>query len=191
MGLYRRVNGQLEVVSGANSSGLPLGSIIPIYSITVPTGFLPCNGQQFDTTQYPSLYALLGSNTLPDLRESTLVGIGTSDRVEITDHDVYTLGQFKDDQLQEHSHTVLGTYGFNYTSGDFPAAMSTHETQQTQTTGTTGRFGTTTHGKQTGVFFVIKAVPGLADKVDIKTDIKSIVAASTDFADFQTNIAAW
>ena len=189
MSLLRKVNGKLEVVNGANASGLPLGSIVSIYSVKVPSGFLPCDGSQYDTTQYPSLYALLGSNKLPDLRESTLVGIGTSDRADIAAHDVYTLGQFKDDQLQEHTHTTPAPALYGTFAGGSNWQMSGHI--QTEATGTTGRFGTTTHGKQTGVFFIIKAVPGLTESTDIKADIKSIVAASTDFADFQTKVASW
>ena len=175
---------------------MPLGSIIPIYSVTVPIGFLPCDGSQYDTTQYSSLYALLGSDRLPDLRESTLVGIGTSDRAEITDHDVYTLGQFKDDQLQEHNHYTKQT---SLTGGEINGYLYGRQSNEgydyngnRQVTGVRdGRVGNTTHGKQTGVFWVIKAVPGAIETTDIKTDIKSIVAASSDFADFQSRVAAW
>lgn len=183
MSLLRKVNGKLEVVSGANSSGLPLGSIIPIYSVTVPTGFLPCDGSQYDTTQYPALYALLGSDRLPDLRESALVGIGTSDRAEITDHDVYTLGQFKDDQLQEHTHytkqtTLTGfeSNGFLYTRQSNPGYDYTGDKQIEGVKD--GRVGTTTHGKQTGVFFVIKAVTGLTTGSSESIEVADVITAA-------------
>lgn len=57
-----------------NGYGLPLGSIIAVFSTLVPDGFLPCNGATFDTTTYAALYAYLGSNTLPDLRNKALMG---------------------------------------------------------------------------------------------------------------------
>jgi len=171
MGLYRKVNNKLEVVSGANASGLPIGTIIPIYSVKVPAGFLPCDGSQYDITQYPSLYLLLGSNRLPDLRESTLVGIGTSGRAEIAEHDVYTLGQFKVDQFQGHEHGSIragaGTWsyandGTAYNGNEYGRnGPSNTGSIITKTGYGTPRYGTTTHGKQTGVFFVIKAVSGL------------------------------
>lgn len=165
MGLYRKVNGQLENIAGANSSGLPIGTIIPIYSVTVPVGFLPCDGSQYDTSQYPLLYALLGSDRLPDLRESTLVGIGTSDRTEITNHDVYTLGQFKDDQLQGHYHRLYGSWvsrgsgsGNQGLVKDYSSNYLDPYQARDIIDGVDGqvRVGTTTHGKQTGVVFIQK-----------------------------------
>jgi len=185
MSLLRKRNGKLEVVSGANSSGLPIGTIIPIYSVKVPVGFLPCDGSQYDTTQYPELYLLLGSNKLPDLRESTLVGIGTSDRTEIAAHDVYTLGQFKDDQLQEHKHYTVQTA---LTGGEINGNLYARQSNSTHTyTGNRqvagvrdARVGTTTHGKQTGVFFVIKAVTGLTTGSGESIEVVNAINTATD-----------
>lgn len=97
---------QLRTLSGGMSDGLPLGTIIAIHSSRVPVGYLPCNGATYDMNQYPSLYTLLGTNVLPDLRECNLVGIGQSTRAIISAHDVYTLGQFKDDQIQALTATI-------------------------------------------------------------------------------------
>lgn len=88
-----------RVLSGASSGGLPLGTIIAVHSSTVPAGYLPCNGMEFNISLYPALYTLLHDNHTPDLRECNLVGTGASTRV-ISAHDIYTLGQFKDDQIQ-------------------------------------------------------------------------------------------
>ena len=95
-----------QTLAGAQSDGMPLGTIIALYRTTVPTGFLPCNGATFDVNQYPALYTILGTNKLPDLRECNLVGIGQSSRALISAHDIYTIGQFKDDQMQTLSATV-------------------------------------------------------------------------------------
>lgn len=108
---------QIRTLSGGMSDGLPLGTIIAIHSPRLPIGFLPCNGAVFDIHQYPSLYTLLGKNTLPDLRECALVGIGLSDRPEISAHDVYLMGQFKDDQVQTIGST-LDTSGIEITVTD-------------------------------------------------------------------------
>ena len=105
---------ELQTLAGANSSGLPVGSIIALYSSTCPYGYLPCNGSTYDTLQFPELYALLGTNKLPDFSECTLVGIGESSNeydadtnpTGIKEHDVFVLGQFKDDQFQGHRHTL-------------------------------------------------------------------------------------
>jgi hypothetical protein len=183
MGLYRKVNNKLEVLSGANSSGLPIGTIIPIYSVKVPVGFLPCDGSQYDTTQYPELYLLLGSDRLPDLRESTLVGIGASDRTDIAEHDVYTLGQFKDDQLQEHKHYTNQTTWTGFIQNGYLYSRQTPGayTGNNQVEGVRdGRVGTTTHGKQTGVFFVIKAVTGLTTGSGESIEVANAIETATD-----------
>lgn len=147
-------------LAGTTSEGLPVGTIVAIYSNLVPTGFLPCNGVQYDTTTYAALYALLGVNTTPDLRECVLVGTGTSTRQAITAHDVYTIGQFKDDQLQgfakdgvvsvSDSDTLPAGYVADITEGD----------------NNTLRVGTTTHGKQIGVNYIIKATTGVTQVTD-------------------------
>ena len=128
--VVRNQDDELEIVNlaGAQSDGLPLGSIIPLHTTRVPSGFLPCNGTSFDRTQYPSLYTLLGTDVLPDLRELVLVGAGQNTSYTITAHDVYSVGQFKDNAIPS---------------------------------GTTGP-----HGKQYGVFYVIKAVTGKIDVDD-------------------------
>jgi hypothetical protein len=193
MSLLRKENGQLKVLSGANASGLPIGTIIPIYSIRVPVGFLPCDGSQYDTTQYPELYLLLGSDRLPDLRESTLVGIGASDRTDIAEHDVYTLGQFKDDQIQnitgkftadsltagvEFSGAFTNTiYGYiNLDTGGAGNALQHIDFDASKA----ARAGTTTHGKQTGVFFVIKAVTGLTTGSGESIEVANAIETATD-----------
>ena len=185
MGLYRKVNNKLEVLGGANSSGLPIGTIIPIYSVKVPVGFLPCDGSQYDITQYPSLYLLLGSDRLPDLRESTLVGIGTSDRTEIAEHDVYTLGQFKDDQVGAHQHSMTlinrrGDASYNREGGWCGDPYSNGNWTNNTTAISSGRHGTTTHGKQTGVFFVIKAVTGLISGSGESIEVANAIETATD-----------
>lgn len=176
--VIRNQDDELEIVNlaGAQSDGLPLGSIIPLHTTKVPAGFLPCNGTSFDRAQYPALYTLLGTDVLPDLRELALVGAGQNTTCTITAHDVYSVGQFKDDQLQDHDHylknhnipadcvdvacnnitcTADGIYK-DVTSNSF-AKLSVGNIKA-------GRTGNTTHGKQYGVLYVIKAVTG---KIDI------------------------
>ncbi len=70
-------------VPGA-SSVMPTGSIMPWASNNLPAGFLWCNGQIVGISNYPGLYAVLGTtyggdgmNTfgLPDLMGRTVVGV--------------------------------------------------------------------------------------------------------------------
>lgn len=169
---------KLETLSGAIASGLPLGTIIALpYGTITPQGFLPCNGATYDINQYPALYTYLQSNSLPDFRECALVGAGQNTTDTITSHDVYAGLQFKDDQLQDHNHYILQNNnpvtscqvssnntvpveGYDVGSDDVSDSSVT-----TLGVGlvSTARAGNTTHGKQKGVFYFIKAVEGWID----------------------------
>ena len=114
-------------------AGNPVGTIIPMYKKSSPSGYLYCDGSTFDQTKYPLLYAYLGSNVLPDYREFALVGAeenttdvynaSTNPNGTIHDHDVYTEGQAKDDQLQEHYH--MGMYN-KYPNGVYYMQEGSH-----------------------------------------------------------------
>ena len=174
--VIRNQDDELEIVNlaGAQSDGLPLGSIIPLHTTRVPAGFLPCNGTSFDRTQYPALYTLLGTDVLPDLREMVLVGAGQNTTCAITAHDVYSVGQFKDDQLQDHNHNICaegdGEYScytlVNTDSSEIASGSNCDYGRCNISIGSVinARTGNTTHGKQYGVLYVIKAVTG---KIDI------------------------
>jgi hypothetical protein len=45
-------------------SGNPCGAIITVYQRTVPNGYLPL-GAQYDIIQFPVLYSILGTDTIP------------------------------------------------------------------------------------------------------------------------------
>ena len=147
---------KVMVIDDYSSGAVPVGVVEAYMGATAPTGWLLCDGRTFDTNIYPKLYELLGSDTLPDLRESVLVGAGQNTTNTIEAHDTYTVGEFKDDQLQRHTHTYIQ-------GGAAVQAIASSGTQgaynsQTLTTSIpTGRTGTTTHGKQTGVNYIIKA----------------------------------
>lgn len=179
-----------------NTGGVPLGTILAIHSNQVPDGYLPCNGVQFDTAQFAALYALLGDDHTPDLREVTLRGIGHNgtyvfDSTETNpntgvagtqNHDEYTLGEFKDDQLQNiNGELIFGTAGINTygnvvsNSGAFTVLDSVPRgITGIGTTSNTGsrigfsaalvaRTGTVTRGKSVGVNYIIKATSGLPE----------------------------
>ena len=205
---------EFRSLAGASAAGLPVGSILALHTNRVPAGYLPCNGATYDITQYPALYTILQTNVLPDLREANLVGAGANTTHSITTHDTYTVGQFKDDQVQEivtgaesetsvsgcvepHCHCMschsstssvgsgsVGTAIMQnvtttkvFTSGAYvcceggtvagdPKIIATAQTTTTLTTDANARTGSVTHGKNYGVFFVIKAVTGITELDD-------------------------
>ena len=111
----------------------------------------------------------------PDLRECVIVGVGKNttrifDSTEYDpatgtsgtqDHDEYTVGQFKDDQFQGHAHRIQ-TYEEDSSGGNYVdnsnrngSYYKTYDIVNDDTNGTP-RYGTTTHGKQVGLYYIIK-----------------------------------
>lgn len=180
----------LRVAGGTLYADLAVGSIVPFGGSAIPSGYLLCNGAEVLKTAYAELYAVIGDafgtasdNTkfkLPDLREAVPVGSGTRGS-GVADHDTYAVGQFKDDQLQDHDHKVkrTGLNGgtvmegiVNWSNGD-PAANTSPASINTTT-----RTGTTTHGKQLGVNYIIKA-----KQVAVPADFKEAIDdALSEFA---------
>jgi len=84
------------------------GDIIKSMNPNCPEGCFVPNGQTFDTNIYEELAKVFPDGVLPDMRECVLVCAGRSNRPEITNHDEYSAGQFKNDTaaIPEHTHTV-------------------------------------------------------------------------------------
>ena len=126
------------------------------------------NGSHFDKTKYPDLYTYLGSETLPDFQECAIVGIGNNITDSVITHDPYTLGQFKNDQMQDHKHQYLetrGSYKVTYTSiggSDYAIGLQTgayNESYQLNAGGfASGRYGDVTRGKRKGALICMKAL---------------------------------
>ena len=85
------------------------GQLIQSLNPECPEGCFVPHGQAFDTSVYTELAKLFPDGNLPDMRECVMVCAGRSERTEITNHDEYTAGQFKDDQFAEHDHSVSST----------------------------------------------------------------------------------
>ena len=136
-----------------------LGAVQGFLIIPADKHWLLADGSPVDATLHPKLAAFMP--TLPDLRECVLVGAGQSTRAILDEdghsHDVYSVGEFKDDQLQEHTHKyaspVLSTDVVGLVPGARICSASTNMKTQTDS----GRIGTTTHGKQIGVLYYVWA----------------------------------
>lgn len=141
----------------------PVGTVQAYAGATAPQGYLFCQGQAISKSEYPELYLVIGdlySNAgtaegffnVPDLRETVIVGVGENKTHTIADHDVYEIGEFKDDQLQSHTHSQMGNLGQGHGSTTPIVAEATYS----RTSVNDGRSGNTTHGKQIGLNYIIK-----------------------------------
>ena len=167
----RQVNIKGEVYDiEAYENPIPTGSVFPFAGIAAPEGFLLCNGQEVSRFTYAKLYGILGDTygagdgtatfNLPDYREITLVGAGQNEKLNIIEHDIYNIGEFKDDQMQGHVHDVYRNRETNPTGGAGTTTVygATESTSGPKSDGVNGipRTGKTTHGKQIGINYIIK-----------------------------------
>lgn len=170
-----------------------VGSMQIFAGSIIPDGYLLCDGREVSREDYANLFAVIGTTwgagdgqttfNVPDMREVAPVGIGQSERTEGA-HDVFALGEFKDDQLQDHTQSVStsgGNHNHVQTTNGQPAnagsSFSAWNAQGTSggynsnyataysgnlsmygsaTTITDGRHGDTTRGKRIGVNYIIK-----------------------------------
>ena len=101
-------------------STIPVGGVIDYFGTTLPASgdWLFPNGSTYNTTTYPALYALLGTNVLPDMRKRVTVTLDATD----TDYD--TLGEIggaktvtlTTAQLPAHTHSIAHDHAA-FTSG--------------------------------------------------------------------------
>lgn len=153
---------------------IPTGTVLPFAGLKTPEGFLLCDGSEVSRVTYAKLFDIIGtiygagdgSTTfnLPEYRETVLVGAGGSSNSKIRAHDIYEVGEFKDDQIQGHKHIARPQISSGESDGKYKAEVSA----ATQSTGAetgvpindgingTPRTGDTTHGKQIGINFIIK-----------------------------------
>ena len=167
-----QTTGALSPIAGGTLyADAPVGSIQAYGGATAPWGWLLCQGQAVSRATYAELFGVIGTSfgsgdgsttfDIPDMREVVPVGAGTSTRSGIATHDTYSVGGFKDDQVQDHSHNYSSVpqdstsdLAIQPLSGGYKYG---NKHSYATTTNATGRHGDTTHGKQLGVNYIIKA----------------------------------
>ena len=136
-----------------------LGAVQGFLIIPADKHWLLADGSPVDATLHPKLAAVMP--TLPDLRECVLVGAGQSARAILDEdghsHDIYALGEFKDDQMQEHTHRYSAPNPSTDVGGLIPGLRIVSSSIRVETSTTSGRSGSTTHGKQVGVLYYVWA----------------------------------
>lgn len=72
--LFRKARPELieeATVSAAATDVIPVGTITPFAGLSVPPGWLLCDGRKLDRVEYPKLYEVIGNaygGNVPDYR---------------------------------------------------------------------------------------------------------------------------
>jgi microcystin-dependent protein len=192
---YDKTTGELTKIAGGTLyADTPVGSIMPFGGTVIPTGWLACSGQAISRTDYADLFAVIGTYygsgngtttfNVPDLREATPKGTGLSGKSNAHySTGGITLGQFIDDQIQDHTHRAYKNFEGGATGG---AGGQTTLGGLAETTGIyTGRKGNTTEVKAVGVNFIIKA-----KKVGAPTDFIDAISTILKTYTYPANYTA-
>lgn len=167
---YQKKNNKLEPLTGSTLyAETPIGTVIASFLAVAPSGYIKADGTVYTKAAYPELYERIpdvfkdttNETFTIDLREVALKGIGlsslTSNHYSSTG---LTLGEFIEDQLQNHQHTLY-IRNEDGTESSTPVAHSGGNTTSPirKYTGNVinGRSGNTTEVKSVGVNYFIKA----------------------------------
>lgn len=161
-----------KLIQISADSLIPVATIITSVADKAPDGYLLCDGGIYAQEQYPALYAAIGDKynrtgtsegffCVPDLRELVLVGAGQNTFHGIAAHDVFNVGQFKDDAFQNHTHSYDITNGLSSQFGNqqgAPLQAGTVGYYSSVGWSSNGRAASVTRTKEFGVNYFIKAV---------------------------------
>jgi microcystin-dependent protein len=120
------VIGDINVTGGYRINGnqmvdaIPVGTVISYTNEVLPSGWLKCDGSELLQTDYPDLFAVVGTKyggstttfKLPDMRSRTIVGSGQN--VNCTNRTIGDTGGSEThsltvDEIPSHSHRVFNS----------------------------------------------------------------------------------
>ena len=182
MAFYNVKNGNLTPVAGGTLyADCPVGTILAYGGATPPAGWFICDGTALNRTSFAELFSIIGTQfgsgngsttfNIPDMREMVPRGAGTQQLKTVGNHNAKNVGEFQDDQIQDHWHrlsTGSSTIGLETTSvhaKDSNIAILNSSWGQSHTadyalygaTISDTRTGNTTEVKSIGVNYIIKA----------------------------------
>lgn len=142
--LQAQLNAQIAALQNliANTQSVPTGTVLQIYGVTVPVGYLEANGQEVLAASYPNLYVFLGSPTLvagkfkvPDLRGVFMRNLDRGKGIDTN----RILGSLQGSQNLEHTHRIMDTSAPSPNQDQYESFDTDSFTDQTG-----GRYVTTT-----------------------------------------------
>ena len=132
-----------EFVRQAVDSSVPSGAVMHFAMQSAPTGWLKANGAAVSRTQYPALFAAIGTTygagdglttfNLPDLRGEFVRGWDDGRRVDRG----RVFGSSQADELKAHTHGGVAVNGADTDRGTMPSSFSIDGVGQTASTGGT------------------------------------------------------
>lgn len=116
--------GGAQAATSVIDVGSPTGGVMPFTGSTPPPGWLIADGSEVSRTQYPDLFAVIGTTygagngtttfNLPDLRGRVIAGLGTNPEVDsLTDSDGLPVASRK--VKHKHSLGTLSASGGSHT----------------------------------------------------------------------------
>lgn len=176
--LVNQSTGELSPIAGGTLyADAPVGSIQAYGGATAPWGWLLCQGQAISRTTYAELFNVIGTSfgegdgsttfNIPDMRESVPKGAGLTGYTvgSHLDTDGLTVGEFIDDRLQDHQHSItlagasshIGNSASDGSYQNYKTGGATFVSEMRANNIEVGRSGATTEVKSVGVNFIIKA----------------------------------
>lgn len=135
---------------GVTGDTLPIGSMMPYGSTTIPENWLLCNGQAVSRTTYSDLFAVIGTSygdgdgsttfNLPDKQGRVSVGLSSSETEFnlLGKKDGAKKHKLTIEEMPNHTHTekYVGVYWFQHgTSGDWNVSSALEPYRETGNTG--------------------------------------------------------
>lgn len=114
-----------SVVSGSSGGSVPVGSIVMWATGTIPANWLKLDGSTYSSATYPALFDVLGSTTLPDMRDR--FPIGTSAGKAVTTTGGAASVTMTAAQMPSHSHTMSHTHDISHTHTMAHTHTMTHD----------------------------------------------------------------
>lgn len=154
----------VQKVGSDGGSSVPIGTVLPWPSITIPDGHFECNGQAISRTTFSELFAVLGTSfgsgdgittfNVPDLRAEFIRGLDRGRGIDVN----RLLGSSQADDFKSHTHTITSIWDNGGTSGLREGGGTQRGNVSTNAAG-----GTETRPRNVALVFIIKAKSSFFD----------------------------
>ncbi len=105
-----------ELIKDEINRHIPIGAIFAFPSEDIPENYLPCEGQELSSVQYPELFNIIGTTyggssnsfNLPDLQGIFIRGLDREGNIDCDSINPRKIGSIQEDCFQGHGHNSIG-----------------------------------------------------------------------------------